>query len=653
MNAYFSLPTAVFDAILSSLVLTIVMGYLAYIGKDNSNRKALWWWTIGFSIWIFRFIAIYIQLLTNLQIMKFISESVHIISVLALFVGSSYYIKRPISKALIIILSFSSVAWAAIGVYWLQDFFLLTAPLYFVSGVILIFTGFVIYRKRSKDSGLGAVVVAIAFTLWGLHKFDYPFLRSVEWFAPIGFSIGQILTMLLAVSLIMLALTYTTNKSNKQTRRLRYYTDYDILTGLPTRRTLINILSRTIAESQGQLLAIFLDLRNFHEINESLGSKVGDLVLRTVARRLFNFNHGQDIIARVGGDEFAVIARANPYEDSTNILRRIAVDIAAPIQYSTHELKVEATFGTAWFPRDANSAHQLIQSASTALSSARKENVHFRDYGELESKEILERMSLRRDLLGGLNKNEFSLVYQPQIDVRTNQVVGFEALLRWNHTTRGPISPTTFIPLAESSEFIIVLGEWVLQQALTDILALNNDNNSLRVAVNLSAIQFKQSDLTQTIAEKLKSTNVTPKQLELEITESLVLHDEEFVNNVMTQIGEQGVQFAIDDFGTGYSSLSILRRLPLDRLKIDRSFIQEIETDSALKNIVEAIIWMGQSLNLRILAEGVETEGQLELLKRLGCDEVQGYFTGKPMPFSLLTEWLTDRANQTSDINLH
>ncbi|MBW7858167.1 MAG: EAL domain-containing protein [Leptonema sp. (in: Bacteria)] len=649
MNTYFSLPTAVFDAILSSLVLTIAMAYLAFLGRSYASNKALWWWTIGFAIWVLRFIAIYIYILTNSQFMEFVSEAVHILSALALFVGTSYYVKRPISKPLIITLSIGSVVWTAFGIYGYSNFYLLTIPLYFVSGIILIFTGVVIYRRHRKAGGISTTWVALAFILWGLHKFDYPFLRKVEWFAPIGFSIGQILTMLLTVSLIMLALIYKTNKSNKQAMRLRYYTDYDILTGLPTRRTLTNVLAKTIIESSASLLVIFLDLRNFHEINESLGSKAGDYVLRTVARRLYDFNHGQDIVARIGGDEFAIIIRANPYEDSTNIIRRIAVDIAAPIQYSSHQLKIEATIGTAWFPRDGHTAHQVIQSASTALSSARQEKVRFRDFGELESKEILERMNLRRDLLLGLNKNEFSLVYQPQIDVKTNHVVGVEALLRWTHSSRGSISPATFIPLAESSEFIVILGEWVLQQALTDIILLTEKSQSLRVAINLSAVQFKQSDLASTIADKLKSTKISPKQLELEITESLVLHDEEFVNDVMTQIGEDGVQFAIDDFGTGYSSLSILRRLPLDRLKIDRSFIQDIEKDSALRNIVEAIIWMGQSLNLRILAEGVETEGQLELLRRLGCDEVQGYFTGKPMPFADLITWLDTRAEHQAN----
>ncbi len=636
----FSLSTALLGATLSSLVLTGAMSYLA-VRPDST--PALRWWTAGFALLFLRYVILIFRLYIDEDLSDVLSESLHVLSALIIFIGTWRMMGRRLPFWPPTIIGIVSVSWTVIAVYWVQDFLWLTLPLYLFAGSALTATGLVMYRQHRREPDQGYWLAAIGFFLWGLHKFDYPFLRPVEWFAPIGFMLSQFATMHLSVVLILIALNRQSRRAERQSHRVRYFSEHDLLTGLPNRRTLTTILDRTMKTSGAPLLVVFLDIRKFHEINEGLGQKIGDQVLRTVARRLYEAGQGYDLVARVGGDEFAIVLRASPEDEAlTTLLRRITVDMESPIIIADQEIRISATVGVAYYPRDGQSAEEVMKSAATALNDARRSGVHFRDYGELQSGEMLERMNLRRDLFGALKREEFSLVYQPQFDLQTGQICGLEALMRWNHPHRGAVPPSVFVPIAESTEFILLLGEWVLDQALKDLARLNRAGFFPRLAVNLSAVQFKHAHLTQAILRFLDSAGIAPEALELEITESTVIHDERFVERVMDELHRLGLQFAIDDFGTGYSSLSVLRRLPFDRLKIDRSFVKDMATDDGVKNIVEAIIWMGHSLKLKVLAEGVETDDQLAILKGLGCDEAQGYLLGRPAPPDLLIDRMSE-----------
>lgn len=642
----FSLSTALLGSLLSSLVLT---GAMMYLASRPDATASLRWWTAGFALLFLRYALILLKPYIGETASDFLAESSHALSALIIFVGTARMMGRRLPFWPITLSGAAAVVWTAIAVYWIRDFFWLALPLYFFAGTVLCATGVVMFRQHRRERGQGYGLAAIGFFLWGLHKFDYPFLRPLEGFAPIGFMMSQLATMHLSVVLILIALNRQSRRAARQSDRVRYFSEHDLLTGLPSRRTLTTILDRAMKNSEAPLLVVFLDIRKFHEINEGLGQKIGDQVLRTVARRLYDTGQGHDIIARVGGDEFAIVVHSSPEEEALGaLLRRITVDLESPIPIGEQEIRVDATIGVAYYPRDGRTAEEVMKNAGTALSDARRSGVRFRDFGELRSGEMLERMNLRRDLFGALKREEFFLVYQPQIDLATGQICGLEALMRWKHPQRGDIPPTVFVPLAESTEFILLLGEWVLDQALKDLARLEKAGFSLRLAVNLSAVQFKHEELTNAILRFLDSAGVSPDRLELEITESTVIHDERFVERVMDHLHRIGLQFAIDDFGTGYSSLSVLRRLPFDRLKIDRSFIQDVATDAGVKNIVEAIIWMAHSLNLKVLAEGVETDEQLTALKMLGCDEAQGYLLGRPVSLNLLIDRLSREAGRHS-----
>ncbi|WP_458093964.1 putative bifunctional diguanylate cyclase/phosphodiesterase [Roseomonas sp. WA12] len=377
-------------------------------------------------------------------------------------------------------------------------------------------------------------------------------------------------------------------------------------------------------------------------MNDTFGHAAGDALLQQAAARLRNLARASDVVARIGGDEFVVVQTGvSVPADVAALAARIMADIAMPYDLGGPQASVDTSIGIALFPADGGTVEALLKNADTALYRAKKSGRGVACFFEPEMEEALrERSQLEHDLRRAMARSEFSLTFQPLWGCRTRKVTAHEALLRWTHPQRGPISPAAFIPVAEECGVILPLGRWVLEQACAAAAAWPE---ALTVAVNISPVQFQRGDLPGVVAEVLAATGLPAHRLELEVTEGMLLEDSDRALGVMRALKAQGVRLALDDFGTGYSSLSYLRRFPFDKIKIDRSFIQAIETDPGARAIVNAVLAMGHSLRLRATAEGVETERQLTVLQALGCDEVQGYLLGRPVPAVELEQFFRPR----------
>jgi diguanylate cyclase (GGDEF)-like protein/PAS domain S-box-containing protein len=420
-------------------------------------------------------------------------------------------------------------------------------------------------------------------------------------------------------------------------RRIEYLANHDALTDLANRNLLGDRLQQALelTRRDGRLLGVlFLDLDRFKDINDSVGHSVGDALLRSVAARLAELVRSCDTVARQGGDEF-IILLSEPKDglEVGQVAQRIVDGLAAPFVVGGHELHVTASIGVTVFPLDGDDMQALLRNADTAMYRAKEENGNnFQFYSRDMGLRALERASLETALRHAIERNEFELVYQPKVDLAHGRIIGAEALIRWRHPELGLVSPVRFIPLAEDTGLIIPIGEWVLRTACLQNKAWQDAGLPLfRVAVNLSARQFRQASLVQDVADILQESGLEAQYLELELTESLVMHDAEQFIAKLGGIKALGVRLSIDDFGTGYSSLSYLKRFPIDTLKIDQSFVRDIVTDADDAAIVRSIISLGHSLNLKVIAEGVETEAQLAYLRHHRCDEMQGYFFSRPL----------------------
>jgi diguanylate cyclase (GGDEF)-like protein/PAS domain S-box-containing protein len=419
-------------------------------------------------------------------------------------------------------------------------------------------------------------------------------------------------------------------------QQLERQANYDGLTGLANRNLLQDRLRQGIAYAQRhsrQIALLYLDLDNFKLVNDSLGHEAGDRLVREIALRLKAHMREDDTVARLGGDEF-VVALFDIQSDEVvlHALQRILAELSRPFQLGDRDLFVTCSMGVSLYPKDGEDGVTLLRNADTAMYRAKEQGRNgFRFYAADMNERAVERLLLETRLRGALDRGEFSLAYQPIVDLRTGTLNAIEALARWRNPVDGEVSPARFIPIAEETGLIHPIGEWVLRTACGQVKSwLDAGLPAVKVSINLSARQFGRG-LVQLVESALSATGLEPRYLELELTETILMRDAEAVADMLRAFKDMGVSLSIDDFGTGYSSLSYLRHFPVDRLKIDRSFVRDIDDQNANAPIVDAITSLGRSLNLKVVAEGVETEAQLRFLRERGCDEGQGFLFHKPL----------------------
>ena len=446
-------------------------------------------------------------------------------------------------------------------------------------------------------------------------------------------------------------------KANRQVQVKQKYLEFaahhDPLTHLPNRLMFEDTLKNTVLnarENDSQFAVFLVDLDNFKIFNDQYGHVVGDRMVAEVGNRLRSMMGESDLVARLDGDEFAVIraqvARRNQAEEVAQRLMQVA---NAPFEYRGFTLKIAVTIGISCFPLDINreqhmdaAGEEIVNNASVALQESKTNGKNqYQMFDESMRSRLTARIRLEQDLKAAIQDMQFEVWYQPKIDIRTRKVIGSEALVRWNHPTKGYISPELFVPVAEEAGMIIELGEWILRTACRQTQDLQlMGYKGLGVAVNISAVQFTDGNLLPMVNRAVNESSLDPRLLELEITESAVMHDPEDVIKSLHELSRFGMSLAIDDFGTGYSSLAYLKRFPVDTLKIDRAFITDVSSDSDDVAIVEAMLGLGNHFNMKVVAEGVEDEEQLRFLKEQGCDIAQGYFISRPMSFDKYVEWI-------------
>jgi diguanylate cyclase (GGDEF)-like protein/PAS domain S-box-containing protein len=419
--------------------------------------------------------------------------------------------------------------------------------------------------------------------------------------------------------------------------RVQFLAYYDALTGLPNRTLLQDRLAKALAGARrrkDKVAVLFLDLDGFKDINDTLGHSVGDLLLQDVAERLKRQAREQDTVARVGGDEFLIVlSSVKDIPDAAVATERFLDTMAAEFVVQGHSLNVGCSIGVSIFPEHGADGETLIQNADAAMYNA-KERGHskFRFFTQDMNAQAVERLTLESSLRLALDKQQLFLVYQPKMDIATGRITGLEALLRWQHPELGLVPPDKFIPIAENSGLILPIGEWVLRSACSQARKWQDEGlPAVTVAVNVSAVQFRQEGFCELVKRVLHETRLTPQYLELELTESLLLANADVVFSVLQELKAMGLTLAIDDFGTGYSSLSYLKQFPVSKLKIDRSFVRDVAMNPDDVAITTAIISMAKSLNLKVIAEGVENEPQMSFLREHLCDEIQGYYFSKPL----------------------
>lgn len=453
------------------------------------------------------------------------------------------------------------------------------------------------------------------------------------------------------------ALIEEQRKSSRQVRVKQQYLEFaahhDPLTHLPNRLMFEDALKKTVKQAVSEKLqfAIFLvDLDNFKFFNDQYGHLVGDKMVAEVGNRLRSMMRDIDLVARLDGDEFVVIQKEVPdAKAAEQMAKRIMSVATAPYEYRGFTLKAAVSVGISSFPDDVHVRHdedalgeEIVNNAAVALQEAKSNGKNqYQLFNEKMRSRLTARIRLEQDLKIALQDEQFEVYYQPKINIHTRMCTGAEALVRWRHPVNGFVSPEAFVPVAEETGLIIELGEWILRSACELTYKLQQQGyDGLNVAVNISAVQFTDGNLLPMVSRALEDSQLIPESLELEITESAVMHDPEDVISSLHELSEFGMKLAIDDFGTGYSSLAYLKRFPVNTLKIDRAFITDISNDNDDVAIVEAVLGLGKHFNMKVVAEGVEDEEQLNFLKSQGCDIAQGYYISKPLSSEQYQSWL-------------
>lgn len=420
-------------------------------------------------------------------------------------------------------------------------------------------------------------------------------------------------------------------------KEMKHQAHHDILTGLPNRMLLNDRINNALAHANREdnvLAILFLDLDRFKIINDSLGHSIGDELLKIVSDRVSSCVRNEDTVARLGGDEFVVLlSRINGARDAGKIANTITNALQEPIVCQGHELSVTTSIGISIYPYDGLDADTLLKNADISMYRAKElgRNKHIYYTAEMNA-ESRKQLAIETNLRKAMERNELYVLYQPKVDITTNRIVGAEALLRWEHPIMGHISPEDFIPIAEDSGLIIPIGEWVLNKALKQQKEWHDDGYpDLKIAVNISATQLARPGLINAVENALNNSGINPERVDLEITENVVMQNIDHVITTLNEIKNFGINISMDDFGTGYSSLSYLRKLPIDTVKIDRSFVRNIPHDKEDVSIAQAIIAMSKSLGLQIIAEGVENIKQVNFFKQEGCTIVQGFLFSKPV----------------------
>jgi diguanylate cyclase (GGDEF)-like protein len=455
----------------------------------------------------------------------------------------------------------------------------------------------------------------------------------------------------------VIALVRDITERKQAEEQISYLAYHDNLTGLPNNRLFKDRLKQSIAHAERnktKIAVMFLDLDRFKLINDSMGHDIGDKLLQVIGDRLMegvrrqdsvgiNISHSTTSVARLGGDEFTILLEDITSINTINVVAKRLIDIIAePMLIDAQEVFTSTSIGISIYPNDGNEAEILLKHADTAMYHAKKQGRNnYQFFDESMNLASIEQLAIETNLRKAIENNELILHYQPQVDVRSGQIVGMEALLRWKHPTKGFISPAVFIPVAEETGQIAVLGEWVIRQACRQGADWESQGyKPVCISVNLSAKQLREERLNEIIARILFETGMNPKYLGLELTESAIIIDPELALSRLHNIKSLGVKLSLDDFGTGYSSLSYLKRFPIDTLKIDQSFIRDILVERENAALVKAIISMAHSLDMDVVAEGVEVQEQLEYLGANGCDTIQGFLFSRPLPADEIAKML-------------
>jgi diguanylate cyclase (GGDEF)-like protein len=530
-------------------------------------------------------------------------------------------------------------------------------PRTFISAAAFLYAGIEVWRTRTRNISFGLKLVSVTFGLLGLNRLHTvaaamlpPNVQMAVNYPQLIYFADFVLLTLVGVGMIGLLLDDERELSVQATVEIEHLAYHDALTSLPNRLLFMDRLEVAIAQAQRyeqKLAVLVIDLDRFKEINDSLGHSAGDALLQQVTDRIRHCVRQSDTVARLGGDEFGVVVqKIEGFEDAAKVAQKIIDAMDGAYIVSEREIGITGSIGISIYPHDGHNAESLVKNADTAMYRAKDQNRGtYRFYEPAMNARALERLALENSLRKALAGQELVLFYQPLVDLRTQKVNAFEALLRWNHPELGLLLPGRFIHAAEISGLIVPIGAWVLRTAFAQAKHWQRRAPGVGLSCNLSARQFQQADIVETVRLALEESGLDPKLVELEITETHAMHDAEQSIRKLEQLKELGVRISMDDFGTGYSSLSYLKKFPIDILKLDRSFVRDIVSDSSDGAIATAVIAMAHSLSLKVVAEGVETRGQLAFLRDRACDRIQGFFFSPPLSPSEFDIFIDQRSH--------